>query len=239
MSDVSAIAEQWRDSGSTSETASRVVLPAAAKRDEEFVKMPRITLWPAPVPQRASVGRPERQAPLTDRLVGDGDTPLEVSGETRDQARKTLEIDPTYIGGYQLLVVAHIGAGEHEEALNACTRGLKRLTNDRVLLSYYGLVCGMMGRRREAENTVARLQQHRRDGYFPATRIALCYVGLGDIDQALAWLNTAYDERDGLCLYLDRWPLFDPLRADLRFQALLQKMNFPPAASPELPSSGA
>ena len=52
------------------------VLQATVERDEEFVEMPRVTLLPAPVPQRASVGRPERQAPLTDRLVGDGDAPL-------------------------------------------------------------------------------------------------------------------------------------------------------------------
>ncbi len=52
------------------------ILPAAIERDEEFVKMPRVTLLPPPAPQRASVGRPERQAPLTDRLVGDGDAPL-------------------------------------------------------------------------------------------------------------------------------------------------------------------
>ena len=50
---------------------------------------------------------------------------------------------------------------------------------------------------------------------------------LGDCGSMILWLTTAYDERDGLCSYLDRWPLYDPLRADPRFQALLQRMNFP------------
>ena len=67
----------------------------------------------------------------------------------------------------------------------------------------------------------------RPDGYCSAVMIARCYEGLGDMDRTLAWLNTAYDERDGLCPFLDRWPPYDPVRSDPRFQALMGRMNFP------------
>ena len=52
-------------------------------------------------------------------------------------------------------------------------------------------------------------------------------LGLGDLDQAIAWLQTAAEERDALLPFLNEWFAFDPLRADPRFQVLLQKMNFP------------
>ena len=70
------------------------VLPAAVERHEEFVEMPRVTLLPAPVPQRASVDRAERQAPLTDRLVGDGDAPLGQQAFDVPEAERESVIQP-------------------------------------------------------------------------------------------------------------------------------------------------
>jgi len=55
-------------------------------------------------------------------------------------------------------------------------------------------------------------------------------LGLGDQEQAISWLQKAAEERDTVLLYTTVWFAFDPLRADPRFQALLQKMNFPAKA---------
>ena len=51
-------------------------------------------------------------------------------------------------------------------------------------------------------------------------------MGLGDHEQAISWLQQAAEERDGLMAYLNTL-FWDPLRSDPRFQALLQRMNFP------------
>ena len=50
-----------------------------------------------------------------------------------------------------------------------------------------------------------------------------------DSDQAIAWLQQAVEERDSWLTVLNTWFLYDPLRSDPRFQALLKKMNFPDA----------
>ena len=60
--------------------------------------------------------------------------------------------------------------------------------------------------------------------------MAIACLGLGDREQAMAWLYRAADERDPLLPYLNVWVSFDPLRADPRFQALLRRMNFPETA---------
>ena len=53
------------------------------------------------------------------------------------------------------------------------------------------------------------------------------YLGLGDKEQALRWLERAYDEQDPWLFWLKTWPPLDPLRSEARFQALLRRVNFP------------
>ena len=59
-------------------------------------------------------------------------------------------------------------------------------------------------------------------------RNARVYAALGDFDQALAWLDRAYEEHAVGLVHLKDDPGLDPLRRDLRFQDLLRRMNFPP-----------
>ena len=56
-------------------------------------------------------------------------------------------------------------------------------------------------------------------------------LGLGAHGQALSWLETAAEERDPILAFINVWFLFDALRGDPRFQALLRRMNFPETAS--------
>ena len=53
--------------------------------------------------------------------------------------------------------------------------------------------------------------------------IALIYVGLGDYDEAMLWLNRAYDARFKASILLH--PAFDALRSDARFQDLLRRSS--------------
>jgi len=55
---------------------------------------------------------------------------------------------------------------------------------------------------------------------------ALIMKGLDDEALALEWLERAYEDGDGNMPYIGM-PIYDPLRADLRFQDLLRRMNLP------------
>jgi tetratricopeptide (TPR) repeat protein len=63
--------------------------------------------------------------------------------------------------------------------------------------------------------------------YVNATDIARFYVKAGENSQALDWLERAFEERDAGMPWLSAHPLYDPLRDNPRFQALLQRMNLP------------
>ena len=53
----------------------------------------------------------------------------------------------------------------------------------------------------------------------------LMYVGLGEKDQAMKWLEKAYEERFNPSILLR--PAFDPLRSDPRFQNLVHRIGLP------------
>jgi TolB-like protein/Tfp pilus assembly protein PilF/predicted Ser/Thr protein kinase len=72
-----------------------------------------------------------------------------------------------------------------------------------------------------AETFVARLKT----AYVTPWQIATLYTRAGDRDEALAWLEKAYETRDANMPYLNVDPIFDDLRSDPRFQDLLRRMK--------------
>ena len=62
----------------------------------------------------------------------------------------------------------------------------------------------------------------------PAVYWAVLYAGLGEKDQAFAWLARAYQERDYVLGLLRVYQFFDPLRSDARFTELVKKVGLGP-----------
>jgi eukaryotic-like serine/threonine-protein kinase len=60
---------------------------------------------------------------------------------------------------------------------------------------------------------------------YTSWNLARLYTSLGDRAQAITWLERSYEERYSMVVYLKADPLFDPLRGEPRFQALLRKVG--------------
>ena len=88
-----------------------------------------------------------------------------------------------------------------------------------------GNIYGISDRQTEARAILAELQEQSTREYISAQYIALVYTGLGETDQTFTWLDHAYEERFPVLAYLKVFPLYDPLRSDPRFTALLQKIG--------------
>jgi hypothetical protein len=58
--------------------------------------------------------------------------------------------------------------------------------------------------------------------------MALGYIGLGDPDDALYWLEKAYQEKNSSLVFLTARPTFDRLRSDRRFSNLLERIGLKP-----------
>lgn len=88
-------------------------------------------------------------------------------------------------------------------------------------------VYGLAGRRDEAFKLIDELKARARLRYVPSSLFAQAYLGLGETNQALRWMERAYEEHDQGMVYIKTYPGWDPLRSEPRFQALVLRMNFP------------
>ena len=81
------------------------------------------------------------------------------------------------------------------------------------------------GRRADALRVLGDLKRRQRAGYIPAAAFVNAYLGLGDNEQAFAWLERAYEEQSNLLQYVKVFPFFDPLRGDRRFADLVRRVG--------------
>ncbi|MFQ5927901.1 MAG: hypothetical protein ACE5MH_10770, partial [Terriglobia bacterium] len=63
--------------------------------------------------------------------------------------------------------------------------------------------------------------------YVSPFTMALAYMELGENEQAMAWLERSYEEREGGLPFLNASPGLDPLRSDPRFQDLVRRVGLP------------
>jgi tetratricopeptide (TPR) repeat protein len=88
-------------------------------------------------------------------------------------------------------------------------------------------IYGLQGRNDKAEAPIKELKETARHRYVSGFFFAEAYAGLGQRDQAITWLERAYEEHDEWMVFANSYPGLDRLRAEPRFQALMHRMNFP------------
>lgn len=90
-----------------------------------------------------------------------------------------------------------------------------------------GHALGVAGDRPGARAVLGRLLRQREHQYVSPYDLALVYAGLGDKDQALDWLQRAYQERSSLLVFALREPRLVSLRSEPRFAALMREFGLP------------
>ena len=142
-----------------------------------------------------------------------------------EQSNKALAMDPNFAVAQYQLGQAFEQKHLHEQAISHYQRAIELAGHSAVFDSNLAYSYAAAGRKDEALSIVRALEA-REDRYPGAyANIALAYVGLGDADTAMAWLEKAYAARVNPSILLR--PAFDPLRADPRFQSLMQRIRAP------------
>jgi serine/threonine-protein kinase len=87
-----------------------------------------------------------------------------------------------------------------------------------------GHVYAVSGKSAKARGVLATFGEAATKGYVPAYWFALVHTGLGERDQALRYLERAYEERSTILAYVLIDPRLAPLREDPRFVALARRL---------------
>jgi eukaryotic-like serine/threonine-protein kinase len=146
-----------------------------------------------------------------------------------EQLRKTIEIDSNFGHAHRLLGEAYRQKVMFEDAIVEMQKAVTLSGTGRVYyLGQLGNVYAVSGKRNEALRIIDELMELSQRRYVSPSSFAIVYIGLGDKDQAFAWLEKAYEERSTFLTEFKVEPMFDSLRSDPRFQDLLRRVNLPP-----------
>ena len=138
---------------------------------------------------------------------------------------KALEFEPGFNAALTDSARSLEHLGRYDEALDTYTRAFGGKPEPSSGLAIYQ---ARAGRRDEAAMTIQQVLALRDHRYVSAYGIASYYAVIGDIPQALEWLERSAAERDGAVTWIKVHPRMDPLRGEPRFRALLEKLKLYP-----------
>ena len=140
--------------------------------------------------------------------------------------QKALELDPSYSDASIVLARTYVTKGMYQQAIAQLQKALILNAREPSVLGALAHAYARAGRRDEALKLVDELKRIQAErGNIPTFSFIWAYAGLGDKDQAFAWLETSYRERRDRMVWLNVDPLLDPLRSDPRFRDLTRRMG--------------
>ena len=162
-------------------------------------------------------------SPIISADLADALSVAHLYDESVQQSRKTLELHPYFAVAHYQLGQALAQKQMYNEAISEHRRAIELSGGNTAFDSNLAYAYAISGRTEEAIKIIKELEG--REGRPSSTdpHLALIYVGLGDRDQAMIWLNKAYQARFNPSI-LTR-PAFDPLRSDARFLDLLRRIG--------------
>jgi adenylate cyclase len=167
--------------------------------------------------------------PLSPQFLLDLIFPLAWDGKYQaamEAADKAAELDPT--------LFTHVGKGWIHLWAGNVTAAIAELqradTSDSPPWSeaWLGYAYGASGDRTAAIAVIEEMNRKSLHGYLPPFNLAIVYLGMGDYERAMDYLEHAYSAHNMWLVLLKMDRMFDPLRKQPRFIALMKKLNFAP-----------
>jgi len=140
------------------------------------------------------------------------------------QIKRTLDLDPTSTMARHLLGCCFLWKGDTAGAIAEFQRS-KIMVTGAWYQGLLGYAYAVSGDRPKAEQVLRELEEMAKRQYVSSTAFADIHLGLGEKEKALDWLEKSYQDQESACWYLKVDPIYDSVRNEPRFQALLKKVG--------------
>lgn len=144
--------------------------------------------------------------------------------EAIEHFRKMLEMEPDFYGTHSNLGGAYEQKGMHEEAISEFEKALA-LDDNLSTRAWLGHAYAIAGKTAAAHEVINDLKERAESRYISPYDIAMIYVGLGEREQAFAWLDRAYEDRSDSLVWLKIDPRLDSIRSDPRLIDLTERVG--------------
>jgi tetratricopeptide (TPR) repeat protein len=143
--------------------------------------------------------------------------------------RAVLDQAPDFALGWALLGRVYLVQGRSDSALATLSRAVQLSQGDPSYQAVHAAALALAGRPREGRALADSLRRAPDDGYIPFCELASAYLYLGDHDTALALFARGIDALDPATKHMAVEPLYDRVRGDARFVALLARLGLAPS----------
>ena len=140
-------------------------------------------------------------------------------------AHEALALDSTSSTAYLALGGGLAGLGRYSEAIDAYERGRLLSGGNALFLPQLGYAYARTNQRKKAQAILRQLIAMQDAGRASPYYVAQVYLGLGQRDSALKWLQTAYNEHVGHVVFLRANPVWNGIRSDSIFRAIIRNIG--------------
>ena len=145
--------------------------------------------------------------------------------QAREHLARAIEMNPMAAESYRMLGSTLALQGKTADAERVLREALTLPDAGAYTTATLGWLLARSGKRLDADQLLRELEATQQQGYVSPVAFAILHIGLGNLQQALDWAELAYDERRGWLAYVNVNAIFDPLRNEPRFKALVERMR--------------
>jgi TolB-like protein/Flp pilus assembly protein TadD len=139
--------------------------------------------------------------------------------------QKALQIEPSLARPHDDMGRILLEKGNFSRAIAALEKAVSLSDRSARCLSSLGYAYSITGHLDRAREILAELEGMAKRGYVASSDFAIVHAGLGERDQAIDWLERAYEERDSHLPFLNVDPRLRSLRPEPRFEVLLKRLG--------------